>query len=336
MGEWCSEARHSVGVLEAFRSMIFGFVFSRDRALQLDGLIRSFKRHCQDAWLGNLTVLYHATSKEHRQGYDLLMREHPEVSFVRGQDFRTDVLSILGEAGLGKPLGSISKRLTTVVPKLGAAIGPWSKAKSDRYVLFLADDNIFVRSFSLGLIMRSLRTRPAAIGFSLGLGLNSTFCYRQNREQQVPVVIRLNEDLIQYEWARGDGDFGHPFEISSSAYRLSDALPVIARISFKSPDTLEAHFADQARHFAKKRPYLLAYSRSVTFSNAVNRVQNEYTNPPREATELAPDRLGALYLEGQRIDIAAYDRFVPSASQQEVEVVLTDGQTERTESETHS
>ena len=89
--------------------MINTVIFSKDRACQLDMLIRSMEKHAKEL---QPSVLYRTTSQRFNQGYAKIP-QCDTVRVVAERNFRADVI-----------------RLCTV---------------SDPYTMFLSDDDVFVR-----------------------------------------------------------------------------------------------------------------------------------------------------------------------------------------------
>lgn len=305
-----------------------GLVFSRDRALQLDATLRSFQRHVADTRAAELVVLYRATSERHAAQYRELgaaFAGRPGLRFVAERAFRADVLRILAR-GLALPP---ARRWTLErLPTRGPRRLPLRLARAllgdapDRPVLFLVDDNLFVRPFDLAEAGGLLGGRPDALGVSLRLGCNTRHCYVLDRPQAPPAFQAAGVGWVAYDWTTGEHDFGYPLELSSSLYRSRDLLPLLATLPFANPNQMEARLAECAPHFRARRPTLLCYERSVTFCNPVNRVQEEYPNRAGERFAQPAERLADLYQAGRRVDVGHYDGFVPEACHQEVELVL--------------
>ena len=55
-------------------NQIIGLIFSKDRAMQLDGTLRSFYMHCKDAQSTDLTVIYKTSNALHDKLYDALKK----------------------------------------------------------------------------------------------------------------------------------------------------------------------------------------------------------------------------------------------------------------------
>ena len=322
---------------------IHGIIFSRDRAMQLEGVLRSLFLHCQDADQMDISVLYRTTDGRHDKQYQQLIAEYSgRVVFKNQTDFRRDLLSILNPyeeggmtdwiflrlvrlGGFGVSLGSFAERLwrRTLRPIQKFIINILlPKVPADKFVLFLVDDNIFIRDFCLMDVLDTLKEQREVLGFSLRLGQNTTYCYTQNRVQALPDFKELSGDIHKFAWVNSDGDFGYPLEISSSMYRSRDVLPLLTWINFENPNVLEARMAFHASAFQDKVPFLGCYRNSVTFCNPVNMVQNSMPNRMGFDIQYAANSLAFRFEQGERIRIESYDGFIPNGCHQEVELVF--------------
>lgn len=52
---------------------IVGIVFSKDRGMQLDAVLRSFYRHCRDIQTIDIQVLYTTSTPVHQRQYNTLI-----------------------------------------------------------------------------------------------------------------------------------------------------------------------------------------------------------------------------------------------------------------------
>ena len=301
--------------------MILGLVFSKDRALQLDACLASFDRQVPDAAEVQLVVLYSASSARFQRQYEELARWYDgKARFQPEERFRTHVLEVLRTA---RRSGSESTRPFSFSRIWGNAWPPAvSPEGSADCVLFLVDDTLFVRPLKLASVQAALQANPDALGFSLRLGRNTTHCYVLDRQQQLPRFQSIGSGMLKYKWPNADGDFGYPLEISSSLYRLSSIVGVMAGLSFTDPNTLESEMALRARRFSRSMPFMLCPDSSVAFSAPVNRVQEVYENRAGTNPEWSTESLAGKFDLGLRIDVATLDGFVPSACHQEVELSL--------------
>jgi hypothetical protein len=264
-------------------------VFSKDRALQLRATLESLLLRCTDAAEElRVRVLYKACGEMHRRQYNSLKESFPQVEFVAETDFRIQLLRLLADTP---------------------------------YVLFLVDDNIFYRDFSLGGVLECLEAAPGAVGFSLRLGRNTTYCHTQDAPQRVPGCTVLRDNVLCCRWRGADHDFGYPLEVSSSVYRTAHMLALLHDMPFTNPNLLEAGLSRRTGAVEDSFPQLLFFDRSVTFCNPLNRVQDTFAN--RVADEpVDAQALAQLYARGQMLDVAAYGDALPDAAHYEMPLRL--------------
>jgi hypothetical protein len=299
-------------------------IFSRDRAMQLDATLRSFFLHCTDSMTTDIVVLFRATESLHQEQYGQLQEEYTgRVQFVTESDFRIQVLDTLIS---GTEMKS-QQYLYRIAKRLGRYFGSFftqfaAKVESHRYVLFLVDDNIFIRNFSIADIEQFLMKCPTVIGFSLRLGENTTYCYSLDMDQPLPIFQTIDRDVYTFRWTEATADFGYPLELSSSIYRINELLPLLLGLPFRNPNTLESEMAARAHSFAKSYPKLLCFRKSVTFCVPVNRVQDVMKNRVGQDMQFSNEGLAELFAIGSRIDVQALAGFTPNACHQEVELTF--------------
>jgi hypothetical protein len=264
-------------------------IFSKDRPLQLDSTLASLFLRCTDPERMQVTVLY-TTSSAYQEGlYRQLSVEHSGVAFRRERQFRPDVLALVAQA---------------------------------RFVAFVVDDALFVREFSVQTVIEELQSDDLAIGFSLRLGSNTTYCYPLDAQQDLPQFTTKRPGVLAYGWAGASNDFGYPLELSSSVYRAADLEPLLRRLPFTNPNTMEGQLAAAASKSGAGRPRLLCFDRSVAFCIPANVVQTVVKNRAgTRAGESAAD-LAAAYERGCRVDVARYEDFPNNSCHQDVQLHL--------------
>ena len=271
----------------SMQNSIAGLIFSRDRAMQLRAAIESLLLHCGDHGRIRLFVLYKVSNERHRRQYDKLRARFCDISFVEERDFKEQVLSIIS---------------------------------GFEYVLFLVDDNLFVGDFFFGDAVKALRSNGDALGFSLRLGPNTTYCYAHDIEQNVPAFRQIDGRVLKYDWTWAEYDFGYPLELSSSIYRTAEIVPLLRKVEFSNPNTLEAAMAANAQLYRKARNSLLCFDRSVAFCAPVNMVQTVWKNRAGGNLDYSIEQLAQMFEQGCRIDVERYSGFVPNSCHQEVEL----------------
>lgn len=269
-------------------------IFSKDRPLQLEGTLASFFLHCRDSERAKVHVLYRSSTSRFSSQYDILKRTYPHVTFVQEENFRGQFLALL----------------------------------TTEKALFLVDDNIFTGDFWVADVCAALDAHPAALGFSLRLGVNTTYCYPLDKQQALPPfqpagVAQDRKRILSYLWHRASYDFGYPLEVSSSVYRVPDLLPLLHKISFNHPNSLEGELAANAASYAPSKPQLLCFEQSVTFCNPINKVQSVAAeNRAGEFFGYSSEELLEIYERGDRLDVARYSGHIPNACHQEVPLHL--------------
>lgn len=268
---------------------VVAVVFSKDRPLQLDATLTSLRWHCLSADGLRVRVLYTTSSASQTWMYRILAAEHPDVEFVREKDFRRDVIDLSADS---------------------------------EHLLFLVDDTMIVRHFDLGYALSLLDERPLALGVSLRLGRNLTYSYTLDRPEILPEFDEQQDGVLEFSWPGADADFGYPIEVSSSIYRSSDLGPLLSGLDYRNPNTLEAELARNACRFEDSRPRLLCLNTSAAFSIPANLVQDVWQNRISGDPDTSARALAERYGRGERLAVASYDGFTPTACHQEVPFVF--------------
>jgi hypothetical protein len=191
------------------------------------------------------------------------------------------------------------------------------------YILFLVDDNLFVRDFSLAEMTFAMDNSPDAIGFSLRLGENTTYSYMHHCPQALPAFSVIKTGLLKFNWTVSEYNFGYPLEVSSSIYRVAQLIPLLVSFPYPNPNTLERGLNNRRSWFKKEFPYLLCFNTSVAFCNPVNKVQKvSNRNRAAETYSYSPEQLAERFDAGARINVDAFIGFISNSCHQEVELPL--------------
>jgi hypothetical protein len=288
-------------------------IFSKDRPLQLQATLASFALHCREAAQTPVTVLYRTSSAAFSLGYAQLQHEFQGrlmIDWVEERSFRHDLLACLRQPPAASRWRRILDRLR---------LRSWRA--SCEQLLFLVDDNIFVRPFSLHAIHGALDQQPSAIGFSLRVGRNTTTCYSMSCSQPLPDFQPVDGGL-RFRWVGQTGDFGYPIEVSSSVYRLADLIGLLRTLPYTNPNRLEQMLSSSSSLFALSKPNLLCFEHSVAFCAPVNKVQSILDNRSGIHEEYSSEALNELFLDGYRINVSILREFAPNAAHVEIKFPL--------------
>ena len=307
--------------------MIKCLLFSKDRAMQVHASLQSFFAHCADAQNICITVLYTCSNEQHSRQYLLLAQEwqiHPQVKFIKQSQFRQDVFNILNpysSASFQNTIYQFLVHTNSLFLRLIRRIV--SVPRTSSLLLFLVDDVIFTHEFMLSEIIACLEMHKDALGFSLRLGKNTTFCYMNNREQQLPLFQPIDANIEKFKWTNADQDFGYPLEVSSSVYRLIELLPILLGINFDNPNSLEGGMNVCKNRGFSTRQSLLCFKESVAFCNPINLVQTEcLKNRVGTKKHYTSNELADLFDAGNRIKFEVYHHVTPSSCHQEMDLVF--------------
>lgn len=265
-------------------------VFSKDRALQLHGLLSTLREKvCPDL---TVHVIYLASSISHRKAYDDVhdIFEKQNVRFVQQRNthsFRADLLEILFSL-------------------------------SCDMLFFLVDDMLFTELVNLDDI---LKFDPDAFVPSLRMGQNLTNCYVLQTPQPLPHFLDhpdSENDKIIWHWDKGELDWSYPLSVDGHFFARREMTAMAALISFSAPNSFE----DQLQIFRPlfNKRYGIAYKKSKIVNIPCNRVQNE-TKTLSGNTH--PDELLAQWQKGYQIDFKKLYGMANESAHQEIALPLT-------------
>lgn len=292
---------------------IQAIIFSKDRPLQLHATLASFALHASDASEIQINVLCRASNEAYGLGYSKVAEElagQLQINWIQEFDFKADLLACIQQPDAGSRRQRLWNRLTFRHPRLNTD-----------HLLFLVDDNLFIRPFCLQEIADTLNTYPDAIGFSLRVGRNTTSCYSLQCEQPSPPFQSAPPGL-GFPWPGQVGDFGYPLEVSSSVYRSADLISLLRNLPYNNPNRLEQALSATSGLFSRRLPTLLCFEQSVAFCAPLNKVQSILDNRSGEQEEYSSEALNTLFLDGYRVNVSALCGFVPNAAHAEIELPL--------------
>ncbi|NLA80986.1 MAG: hypothetical protein GX853_09665 [Chloroflexi bacterium] len=269
-----------------------GIIFSKDRAMQLHALLRSYVRQVV-APCPPLTLLYRASTPAHAAAYEeaiaLVRGEHTELELEAREEtelgFRGTLLSVLerGEAARG---------------------------------FCLVDDDLFIRPLDFAVFAsHDLHTTVP----SLRLGRHITHAYVDNRDYPVPALTPADGGLLHWQWAAGEGTWNYPMSVDGNLFDRDELLAMARFLAFRGPYSFDA---GMARVFGP----LFSLRAGVCFEQARlvnipwNCVQHEVANRYGSLTE---KELLCRWQAGECLDISGLDGLIVTAPHVEVEALFT-------------
>lgn len=244
-------------------------IFSRNRAAQLDLLLRSI--HVNASRLANpVHILYEATEEKYAKAYRILQREHRNVSWWVQRDFQRTLWVILNY--LQSPT-----------------------------IMCMTDDSVVYRKHNekpSASPANILAVNREILCFSLRLGHNTTRCYpMESMRQQASFTTR--GPLLMWDSSRATGDFGYPGSLDGHVFRSDQFRALISRGEYANPNELEDVLSQAARRSFLKR--MASYQESLYLSIPANRVQISHENRFMATASMQADVLNDGFLRGGRL-----------------------------------
>lgn len=221
--------------------MINIIVFSKDRACQLELLLRSIKRFFKE-WKKNVPkILYTYSDKNFKKGYEKLKQLHPEYKYICEKDtsniFKQKVIKLIN---LSKP-----------------------------YTMFLVDDDVLKEKFTLKSREFNLfNNLKNILCLSLRMHPKITYSYTKNMEILLPKLSKNN--IWNWKEVRKISNWGYPMSLDGHIFRTNEILPIIKKIKFNNPNTFESELSKNPIN----KPKLICYPISKVVNIPCNKVQN--------------------------------------------------------------
>lgn len=276
-------------------------VFSKDRPLQLDGLLRSLVVQVTDVSRLDVVVLWTVSSDEFEQRYEDLMEDWPSVHFVRETSFYGQLMDLITDSS---------------APLIG----------------FLVDDGLAVNPINLEWAWRALELQDQVVGFSLRLGPNlektNQPIERQwwQMDQQNAHVVDPVESIVPftlcYPWAKAQGAFNYRLEVSASLYRRSSLLDWLPKLGgIDHPNSLENQMVFMPPEYVQHQPLLCMFERGAVLACPLNRVQSRAMR--NEFSDMDTGLLSRVWDQGYRIDASVYNRYEYSSTHELLPLILS-------------
>lgn len=240
-------------------------IFSKDRACQVDSLLRSIDDHLQHDDL-RIFVLYNASGKDFDKGYAKIINKNviKETRWLREQEFKADVSRLL-----------------------------LSFEDSD-YVMFLVDDNIVLKEIDLNHCLAEMGPEH------LFLSLRASRSYA--KDAMHPVFVDKNY-LLEWTWQiqkKGCTTWNYPFSVDGNIYHCIRIKQVIQDIEFSAPNSLESSMHSyRSVKWVRNISKAICPLEPVISNNPLNRVQTEGATWHKD---IDPAYLNNEYLAGRMID----------------------------------
>ena len=266
--------------------MITTLIFSKNRACQLDLLIRSLNRHADTAM--QLNVLYDFSDADFESGYKRVMEKFPQVKFIKQRSFKKDVVDILSSA--------------------------------EKYVCFLTDDDVMFGDFSMSGL-ESLFAEVNPMSLSLRLGRNTIIQDPYlDLVTTMPRNITIFEDKFMIWDIKSVGNFeieiienkvynryyacnfAMPVSLDGHLYKKQYLLPILKNITYYCTNTMEIAMA-KAPNGLYPTSILACPLQSIVVNSPNNKIQDTINTMAGERFSLPVKELNQQFLEGKVLNL---------------------------------
>lgn len=214
-------------------------IFSKNRAAQLDSFLKSMKEFFKEYSDNKINILYTYTNKDFEKGYDKIKELHPEVSLIKENNFKKNLLNLIN-------------------PK-------------NNYTVFFVDDIIWKDYFSLNdYEFKKFEEDDDILTLSLRLNPNMNYCYTANLPMKLPKSY--NNGI--WNWKASTADFGYPMSVDGHIFRTKDILPLLKQLPYQNPNSLEYLMSVNPIN----KPKIICYKESKIINIPCNKVQTNNPN----------------------------------------------------------
>lgn len=272
--------------------MVQTIIFSLDRAIQLELLLKSIVDHDREQFL-DVAILFSYTSASHEESYQVLMDRYPQFQWVAEERFHRKKIGPLANTYWHNYYWWLRYKYSRNVSSnfRKQLIGTMRSNKKDM-VMFLTDDSMFYRDIKVPFYpIEQIRKKPKNCSFSLRHGTNIA-----------GGNFGTAGELLY--WSRFDEhehpEWSFPFSVDGHIYSKKFLLEVFSKVWFKNPNTLEGNIACYVRE-RELLQSLFANTESCLVGFELNRVQNISNN---NNLNISNQYLNYLFNKGYRMKIS--------------------------------
>jgi hypothetical protein len=264
---------------KVIESSIGCIVFSMDRALQLDGLLRSFFLNKQGEC--KILVIYTTSKIEHQKAYqDVINRFESKVQFIEEYNgFKQTLLDALDQINTGK-------------------------------LFFLVDDIFFTERVDFDMLSKIDSSKYI---FSLRMGNHLNYSYVVDKSQKLPQFIDKDDEFLYWDWSMSEFDWAYPLSVDGHIFGVEEIRLLAGHFDYKAPNSFEEILQSERKLFLKRLGMSNKKARIV--NNPCNKVQTEVKNLHGVMHQ---DDLLNIWNSGQEIDIEVLQGFVNKSVHEDV------------------
>lgn len=199
---------------------IISVIFSKDRAMQLDGFLASYFENVKN--YSEIIVLYHVSTDAHKNSYYDLQKiyENLPVKFIVETDFRENIIDAIED--------SVQDR-----------------------VIFYVDDMLFSQKMDYKWLSR---VNPLQDIVSLSRGKDLNYSTVLAKQLEIPSFTKISDNLFRFQWneIKEFSDWTYPIGVSGYMFSRTEILAMMKATHFKAPNSLEHNLQQFLPYFINR------------------------------------------------------------------------------------
>lgn len=246
-------------------------IYTKDRACQLDLLLRSVKDNFVN--VNKVWLLEDWSNKEFKAGYDK----------IKSLDYGLDINFI--------------KQTRVNFYEVLKTIADNSEVD---YILPFCDDDVFIRNVDTTDI--SSYVDNTTIGINLRFSSDLTVSYSRGDILPLPEFLPAG-GYLKWNWTTykiPNFRWGYPYMAGAMIYRADFFRFMIDNIKFDLPNSFEGAMMNE--RYKWKKNFIVGFKHSPVINISVNRVQNNVPNRGGRGVYYSPEKLNSVFLHGSVID----------------------------------
>jgi hypothetical protein len=258
-------------------------IFSKDRPMQLYGLLDSYLKHVANPV--PVTVIYSCKDKKHKNAYLEVMKYFNKV--------KLDIDFIYEEK--------------TFKQTLLKALSQVRKNK----ILFLVDDIIFIKSVDLN-IFKKINTQTHILSLRHSPFLKKSFTTNTRHSPPSFKQLSYSDDLLEFDWFESGGEWSDPWSLDGHLLNTSELIAISNCSNYKAPNSYEISLKAFNDIVINRKG--LCFNQSKILNLPINRVQNEVNNI---SGNISVDFLLDKWNQGYCIDTSVFREYVPLSTHED-------------------
>lgn len=259
--------------------MINCLIFSKDRACQLDLLLRSIKDNFKE--LKNIGIIYKYSNNNFKIGYEKIIQLYSDINWIEETNFFNNFKNYINNI-------------------------------KEKYTLILVDDEVVIRNFNIEGFLNFLNLDSNLHCISLRMHSKLNYSYASKIYSPPPSFFEtyhsINSDQIAYSWNWNHylidsgteySDWSYPSCINTHIYTTIFLKNILTEIYFNNPNILEASIHQLKNYFKEK---ILFFEKAKTISIPNNLTQTVFKNICGNKEEYSLESLNEKYINNYEIN----------------------------------